>query len=617
MSRCVALVCLVALLVTSAPRADEPREAPNFSLLDLTGKYHELRRTDARGVVLFFTGVNCPIARQNAPKIQRLSDGYSAKGVTFWMIDATPQNDPGERTLDVLFNLGKTTPRAILGDRYPIKGMRDLVGREVLGDPETLRRETLETLFGPAPLPPILRDEHQLVSRAYGVTRTAEVVAIDNKTGEIFYRGPVDDQFSEGARRPQARQRYLIDALDAFLAGKPVATPKERPHGCAITFEDDDVRGDISYAKQIAPLLQRKCIACHSPGNIGPFAMSGYARVKSSSAMIQEMLLEKRMPPWGADPHYGTFVNDRSLTGPEARMLLRWIEQGCPRGEGDDPLATTPPPTTSKWPLGEPDFTVSIPKQQIPATGVVDYRYLDGDFEMPRDAWLRAAVVVPGSPKSVHHVIVRVRYPDRYNAAPTEAYLFTSWVPGIEPREAPKGTGIFLPKGARFNFEIHYTTDGQPHEDRTQLGLYLAKETPKMRLEVRATDLREIDIPPNAADARHEIGYCFKRDAMLYELSPHMHLRGSWFRFDLLTPDGRRETLLSVPHYDFNWQNGYRLAEPRKINAGSWVLCTGGFDNSPQNPNNPDPTKHVEWGPQSWNEMFMGFMTVADVPVEK
>ena len=173
-------------------------------------------------------------------------------------------------------------------------------------------------------------------------------------------------------------------------------------------------------------------------------------------------------------------------------------------------------------------------------------------------------------------------------------------------------TGVFLPKGARFNFEIHYTTNGEPKTDETRVGLYLAKEPPKARLEVRATETRSLDIPPGASDARYETAMCFKRSAAIYELSPHMHSRGAWFRFHLLYPDGRRETALSVPNYDFNWQTGYRLAKPLHVPAGTWLYCSGGFDNSAKNPANPDPTKRVRWGPQSWNEMFMGFATVAD-----
>ena len=270
-------------------------------------------------------------------------------------------------------------------------------------------------------------------------------------------------------------------------------------------------------------------------------------------------------------------------------------------------------PAPPAWELGEPDFIVRLPAQEVPATGAVDYRYIDSDFVVPRDMWLRAAVTRPGNPKVVHHIIVRAKFPRSYDGPKSDSFLFTTWVPGLGQGECPPGTGLFLPKGATFNFEVHYTPDGEPRTDATEIGLYEAKEKPRAQFEVRAAHTRELDIPPGDADAQHTATYFFKRDAILYGVSPHMHVRGSRFKFELMTPDGKRQTLLSVPSYDFNWQTSYRLAEPLRVPAGSWMLCTGAFDNSTANPHNPDATKRVTWGPQTYNEMFMGFMDMADV----
>jgi mono/diheme cytochrome c family protein len=586
----------------------------NFSLLDYRGKHYELRRAQARVVVLFFTAADCPIARQNAPKLQKLSEELGPKGVAVWMVNATPQNDPDDRRLDWMYELGRFAPRARLGDRYAVQGMRGLVADGVIGDRETLRVETRDHVWGDPPLPPVLRDAHQLVSRYFGVRRTCDTIAIDTERSAIVYRGAVDDQFAEGARRPAPTAHYLRAALDEHLAGKPVTTPRTKAHGCAVTYLTGPDDQPISYAREVAPLLQKHCVSCHSPGGIGPFEMGSYEKVRGWSEMIREVVLDGRMPPWHADPAHGTFANDRSLTADEGQALLRWIGQGCPRGDGEDPLANSPPPPAAEWTLGEPDFVVRLPRQDVPATGVLDYRYIDADFEMPRDAWLRAAVTRPGAREVIHHVIVRVRPPAGSDGPDSEAYLFTTWVPGLAEEECPPGTGLFVPKGARFNFEVHYTPNGRAQTDETAVGLYLAKDTPKMRFETRASETRDLDIPPGVADARHTSAYCFKRDAVIYALSPHMHRRGSWFRFQLLLPDGRRETLLSVPNYDFNWQTSYRLAEPRRVPAGAWLLCTGGFDNSAKKPGNPDPAARARWGPQSWNEMFMGFADVAEEP---
>ena len=586
----------------------------NFSLLDYRGKQYELRRTQANLVVLFFTGADCPIARQSAHKLQAINEEFGPKGVTVWMINATPQNDPSDAKLDTMFALGRFAPRKMLGDRYAVQGMQELLPKSVLGDQETLRQETRDYVFGTPPMPPVLRDEHQLVARYFSVKRTCETVVIDTRKMSVVYRGAVDDQFAEGAKRPRARVQFLRDALVNCLAGNPIPTPQSMAHGCVITYMTGAADEPISYSKQIAPLLQKNCVECHSEGNIGPFSMSSYKKVKGWSGMMEEVLLERRMPPWHADPHYGKFANDRSLSTTESQLLLRWIKQGCPRGEGEDPL-TKSAPAAPEWKLGQPDYVIKVPKQEIPATGVLDYRYVDSDFVMPQDTWLRAAITKPGNRQVIHHIIVRIRYPAFYRERPEESFLFTTWVPGLPQAEVPAGTGMFVPKGARFNFELHYTTNGQEHTDESEVGLYLSKEKPQMRFETRGFETRELDIPPGDADARHTISYCFKREAMIFGLSPHMHLRGKRMKFELLKPDGTRETLLSVPSYDFNWQTGYRLAEPKRVPAGSWILCTGAFDNSAKNPNNPDPTARARWGPQSWNEMFMGFMDVADVPV--
>jgi hypothetical protein len=553
------------------PRSVAPEAVVNFSLLDHQGRHYELHRADAKVVVLFIAGNGCPIVRQSISKVRSLRGKFADKGVVFWMLNANAQDD-----------------RASIAE------------------------EAQEYRVGSIP---ILKDEHQFVARSLGVLRTAEAIAINTRDWTILYRGALDDQLTEGAKKPQPAQKYLETALTEFLAGQPISVSKAPVKGCLIKFERPTTpeAAPVSYAGEIAPMLQRKCVGCHSPGNIGPFAMTNHKKVKGWSEMIREVVLSKRMPPWHADPHYGKFGNDRSLTPDELDKLLRWIEQDCPRGEGEDPLAQIQP-NAERWALGKPDLIASLPKpQSVPATGVLQYRYVESDFEMPHDGWLRAVVVRPDNRKVVHHVIVRVRYPEGAKGRPEEEVFLTSWAPGNTSPECPPGTGKFLPKGAKFNFELHYNTVGKPESDQSELGLYLAKEPPKLVLETRAAENRDFSIPPGEADARTHAVYAFRRETLIYDLIPHMHLRGSWFKYEALYPNGKKETLLAVPNYDFNWQTEYRLAEPKRVPAGTWLLCTGGFNNSPKNPNNPDPSKRVKHGLQSFEEMFMGFMNVAEV----
>ena len=545
---------------------------PNFSLLDYRGKYYELKQADAKVVVLFFTGNGCPIARQSITKIRAARSKAAKQGVIFWMIDSNLQDDR-----------------------------------------KSIAEEARE--FGVGSIP-ILMDEKQALARMLGVRRTAEAIAISTTNNAIIYRGAIDDQLTEGAKKPAPTENYLQNALVEFLSGVPVTVARTKVSGCLINFPDERKSGEtatVSYSKQIAPLLQNKCVNCHSPGNIGPWSMTSYKKVRGMSDMIQEVVLTRRMPPWHADPHIGHFANDRSLTREETALLIDWIAQGAPRGDGPDPLENVAP-ASSAWALGKPDYIVPLPKKQnVPATGVLEYRYLDSDFEMPEDAWVRAAVSRPDNRRIVHHIIVRIRYPAGHKTKPREEVFFTSWAPGNMSPEFPAGTGKFVPKGSTFNFEMHYNTTGKPEVDQSELGLYLLKEKPKVVFETRVTENRELDIPEKESNAKSFCLYNFKRDAVIYDLIPHMHLRGSWFRYEALYPNGKRELLLSVPKYDFNWQTEYRLTEPKKMPAGTWLLCTGAHDNSAKNPTNPDPTKRVHWGPQSFQEMFMGFMNVAEM----
>jgi peroxiredoxin len=577
--RLLILWLMLAASFCAAGRAgDDPLQAPrsrapeimNFSLLDYKGRSYELRRTEARVLVLFFTGNGCPVARQSIEKLKALRARFADKGLAVWMIDSNTQDDR-----------------------------------------ESIEHEAKE--FDEEPLP-VLIDDTQQIARLLDVKRTAETICIDTRDWTVFYRGAIDDQLVEGAQKPAPTEKYAEQAVEECLAGKSIARPKTVGRGCLIAFEADTAAGGapVSYVKEIAPLLQGKCVGCHSPGNIAPFALSSYQKVKGRAEMIREVLAARRMPPWDADPRFGHFKNDRSLSVAQKKLLLRWLDQGMPLDQGPDPLAQTAAPAP-EWPLGRPDYIVKLPSpQQIPATGVLDYRHVDIASPTTNDVWLAAAVLRPDNRRVVHHLIVRAKYARTPELAKDDVFL-TGWAPGIEDSTFPEGTGKFLGKGATLNFELHYTVDGKPETDQSELGLYLLKSPPKMALQTHAAYNKDFLVPARESQTSSYAVDGFKHDSWLFDLAPHMHLRGSWFKYEALYPDGRRETLLSVPRYDFNWQTFYRLAEPRKMPAGTWILCTGGFDNSDRNPSNPNPDKRVVWGDQSFDEMFIGFMDVANV----
>ena len=554
----------------------------DFHLLDHEGHSHFLhRQTKSKAVVLIATANGCPVVKEAAPRIKALSDRFASQGVTFWMVDSNPQDD-----------------RTSTAQEAKALGV-DL---------------------------PILSDTIQLVASEVGFTRTCEAVCINTADWTVLYRGAIDDQLGD-ATKSKPSKNYLESALTSFLAGKKASPNRTLAKGTAISFAEgaDSSKKTVSYANDVAPILQKSCISCHSPGNIGPFAMGSYDKVKGRSSMIREVLLAQRMPPWHADPHYGSFANERALSLEQAHTLVQWVEQGCPRGEGEDPLEAKAMPPADPWPLGKPDYIVKFPKaEEIPDNGVFDYRYIFARSPIPNNAWLRAAVVRPGNRKVVHHVLVttmspqelqvrRARQGGNAGGGGIEGF-FAAYVPGYDSVAFPEGTGKYLPAGSIISFQMHYTATGKAETDSTEMGLYLCKEKPKVELKTRSAFNVQFRIPPGEASHETAAEYKFVKDSLLYELMPHMHLRGSWFNFEAVYPDGKKEVLLSVPNYDFKWQHLYRLKQPKRLPAGTRLVCRGAHDNSTQNPDNPDATKTVGFGEQTFNEMFIGYFNYAEIP---
>jgi len=564
----VVLMCLaVARTVAAADAASAPaKEVSNFALLDVAGKLHELRRTDAKAVVLFFTSNGCPVARQSAPKLTRLASKFFDQGVEFWLVNANSADDL-----------------------------------------EAIAKETFELRLLHLP---VLIDETQGVAAHLGVNRTGECVAISTSDWTVFYRGAIDDQLAEGTQKPAATERYLETALTEFLAGQPISRAKTTARGCLITFDGDQTPdATVSYARQVVPILQAGCIGCHSEGNVGSWAMTSYAKLKGMAAMIEEVILSRRMPPWDADNNVGKFQHSAALKTAEAQTLLRWVRQGAPRGDDPDPLPTIVTPPAAEWPLGKPDIILRLPKpEQIPATGVLEYRHIEVALDNDEELWVAGSWVKPGNKQVVHHVIAWLKEEGEKHVAEREH--FGGYAPGSTQGYYPPGTGKLLPKKARFDIELHYTPNGTPQTDQTEIGLYLTAKQDLKPVDTLWIFDASFKIQPGDSESEHHAVYPFKQAATLYDLMPHMHLRGKWMKFELLRPDGKRKVLLSVPRYDFNWQRTYSLAEPLSIPAGSWLLISGGYDNSRHNPSNPNPQKIVRWGEQSFDEMFLGLANV-------
>ena len=567
LARWLAVACAGAVAVHAATGP----AVPNFALLDTDERNLELFRTPGRAVVLMFTGTGCPIVRKSASKFRDLRDRFEGQGVTFWLVNAYAGDSVGD----------------VQKERFKL-GLHSMTW---------------------------LLDPRQSLALALGVERTAEVVAIDLADRRVIYRGAMDDQLAEGAEKPAPTERYLETALEDFLAGREIQVAKTPARGCRISYAKvagDDEAPD--YVRQVAPLLASHCVECHRPGGIGPFSMNSHRRVANYADMIEEVLLTRRMPPWDPHPGHGTFLDGNTLTLEETQTLIRWARAGAPRGDGEDPLAAPLAPLP-EWRLGEPQAVLRLPEpQRIPATGVVEYRYVKVPNPFTNDVWLKALDIKPGNPKVVHHVILYAKWPGAPDTGNDNGAFMIGWAPGASALSYPSDVAKRLPRGAELTLELHYTTCGTEETDESEVALYLAEGPRPRAAETRQAIELSLLIPPGDAEARHTATYAFEKPATLYGLFPHMHLRGKWMRYELLLPDGTRETLLHVPRYDFKWQHSYYLKEPRRVPAGSWLLVSGAFDNSPLNPDNPDPKRHVTFGRQSWDEMFIGFFEAADEP---
>jgi hypothetical protein len=547
----VAALCCVSGSVFALSPGDV---VDDFRLNDQNGQSHELYYlSDMKAVVLLAAGNGCAASRAAAKAMDALRARYQAQGVEFLAIDSNLNDTPASMA------------------------------------PETKTDGTL----------PVLSDELQLIGESLGFARNGEVLIVNPQNWKVIYRGAAE----------KGGNHYVAAALDAALAGTPVKLSHTDTAGCDIVMPERARRSahaQISYEQTIAPMLSAHCVACHREGGIAPWQMSSYDMVRGFSPMIREVLRTKRMPPWHADPHYGVFSNDRSLTADETKTLVHWIEAGSPRGGGADPL-TNVKKDWPVWALGPPDLVVNLPKFDVPATGVIPYQMWTVDNPLDHDVWVRAVDFLPGARSNLHHIIATIGG----EMAPgdkrdnTDGSL-ADYVPGSEPLQIPPESGILLKKGAKFGFQAHYTVNGKPVSDVTQMGLYFMDKPPEYRYRAAIMANPRIKIPANTKAYTNDAVYKFDREVLVYSLHPHAHFRGAAAEFVAQYPDGREEVLLNVPRYEFNWQTTYVLKNPIVLPAGTAVKYSMTYDNSTQNKANPDPNRVVPWGQQTWDEMLFG-----------
>lgn len=362
---------------------------------------------------------------------------------------------------------------------------------------------------------------------------------------------------------------------------------------------------DVTFSKDVAPIFFRTCSECHRAGEVAPFSVMSYKEIRPWAKSIREKVISREMPPWHADPKHGDFINDRRLTQAEIDTITAWVDGGAREGNPKDlPKAPT---FVEGWSIGQPDQTFSIPEQSVPAEGVVKYQYLTVPTNFTEDMWVTAAEIRSTGRAAVHHVIVFIQEPN--NKARTEGNLLAGFAPGEQPTRFPAGYAKKVPAGSKLMFQMHYTPNGTATKDVTTIGLRYSKEPPKHQIFTRPVLNTGFVIPAGADNHEVKSAYTFKEGAHIVSLMPHMHLRGKDFEVKAVYPDGSSKVLLSVPRYDFNWQTYYVPRVPVALPAGTRIECTAHFDNSTNNKFNPDATKDVRWGEQTWEEMMIGWLS--------
>ena len=562
-----------ALAVWAALGAALP--VPDFELPGPAGAQVRLSAHAAgRPVVLVFLGSECPLANLYAPRLADLARRLGPDGVRFLAINPVPQDTSAAAAAFARQH------------RLPF---------------------------------PMVKDPDARVAVRCGITRAPEVVLLD-AARRVRYRGRVDDQYEPGGKnRGKPTRHDLADAVGELLAGKPIRVPRTPAFGCLIPKpRAAQADASVTYHRDVAPILQAQCQACHRPGEVAPFSLLTYEDARHWGPMMVEVTGNGTMPPWHAHPDHGRFRNERRLSAEQKATLAAWVEAGCPEGNPAD----GPPPARwpDGWAMGQPDLVLRMPTPfQVPAEGVIEYQHVIVDPGATTDLWVGAIEVRPGNRRVLHHCNVYLQPPGATDPTTTFETVgvfgsdsVAAYAPGTGPTRYPPGMAKVIPAGWRLHLGLHYTPIGVPTSDQTEIGLkFVDPKAVTHQVLSKLIQDPHLRIPPGAAAHRVEHTYRLETSCVLVSLFPHLHFRGKAFRYVAEHPDGTAEVLLDIPAYDFNWQHRYELAEPRRLAAGTVVRCVAVYDNSAGNPSNPDPTVEVRTGEQSWDEMFYAAFEIA------
>lgn len=546
--------------------------------VDLQGRVHHFgERNDSRLVVATFLATECPISNSYLPVLGQMAVKYRRRGVEFYGIISSPS---------------------------------------VTRDQACSHRETYRIAF------PVLFDTSGRLRRELNPTHTPQTILLDCSNHSL-YRGAIDDKYVElGTKKEVASQNFLQDAIEAALAGTKISVAETRPIGCRMEDPPDRSKsGDVTFCRDIAPIIQTNCASCHRPGEAAPFSVLTYEEVAAHAQQIAEVTESRFMPPWKPEPGFGRFLDERWLTQYEIDMLRAWAKSGMPEG---DP-AELPPPVkfTTGWRLGEPDAVLEMGETfEIGATGPDVRQYFIIPTQLSENRLISALDFRPGAPQVVHHASfyldssgqgrrLDARDPEPgYRGFGGPGFLtggtLRSWLPGMTPRQLPNGMGRLVPRGSDLVLEVHYQRTGKVEHDRSKVGLYFASRSARQMVEeIQLTD-KLLEIPAGAKRHRVHVTYKLPAEVVLLDVAPHMHVLGKEVKATAVRPDGTVEPLIWIKDWDFDWQSQYAFAKPIRLPKGTRLNVDAWYDNSTSNPLNPNsPPKTVYWGEDSTDEMLI------------
>jgi len=557
----------------AAPVEHIGRQIPPFSGVAVDNTTYTWDENSEQIRVVAFMGVECPLANLYFPRMAELHGQFIAdESVEFLAINSNAQ--------DVLQDVQRQAQEF----RLPF---------------------------------PVLKDASGEIAALFGATRTPEVFVVD-AAGAVQYHGMFDDQYGYLHRRAEPSQPLVSQAVTSLLAGRAPDIQEYPIQGCHIGRSRQPNDGaTTSFYRDVLPILQQNCQRCHREGNIGPFVLSEYEDVANWAETIREAVVEHRMPPWKADPAHGEFANDMSLSEAQYQTLVTWVDEGSP--EGNPAEAPAPVEWDESWSIGEPDEVFNMPKaEKIPASGVVPYKYVFISPPFKRDRWVSAMECRMGNPSVVHHILALLKFPkdgSRDQDGLTKGF-FAGAVPGNAHTVLRPGFAKLIPKGARIVFQMHYTPNGTPTSDKSSLGLIYTEE-PEFVVDTYALGDHKIRLKAGDANYKLNSTLTMQGDVAISSLMPHLHVRGTSFKYRARFPGDKQDTtLLSIPKWDFNWQHEYKLTEPVMLKKGTKLTVEATWDNSENNPNNFLPLVDVTFGEQTFDEMFIGYVNYI-VPIRQ